>query len=1208
MTDTQSKCDDNLLLEMLRTDENLPSQQHVIGHVEDCQRCQMRLAELAASGGEWKTAASVLSTRDDADDSLEFELEQTVLPHLAHLCDCTDRWTESMATRLLDPPSHPEMLGRLGRYEIERLIGSGGMGIVFKAHDTELNRPVAIKMLAPFLASSGSARKRFAREARSAAGIVDDHVVPIYNVESEGDPPFLVMQYVAGGSLQEKLDRSGPLGATEIVRIGLQAAKGLAAAHDQGLIHRDVKPSNILLDEGVERALLTDFGLARTEDDARLTRSGFQPGTPNYMSPEQIRGESIDGRSDLFGLGCILYALCTGRPPFRAESGYAVLRRITDDVPRPVREVNSDIPDWLQWIVMKLLEKDPEQRFQSADEVAETLSGWLAHVQQPNVVSAPAWPNPPQPAYVRTGRNLIKYLMGTVAGLLFLFAGVIIILETGKGTIRIESDVDHVPIHITQGDTVVETLTVTKTGASVRVAAGDYVVKFREGIEDVQIDNGTVTLARRGSEVVRITHVNQPVRPEQARARATRPPTLLEIRSATEDEMIINSPSLYNGVRLDNAIPIQAVKLVIWGSNHNQQFSRKCFVPSGRLCEIRLTKGRVYSEDGSGKVPAFTLSNIDSTQHMSSTHFPMGATDSLPNAAVKFIQYEPGHEFNVSIPFKVANVYYADGNWTSVYLHVEPSASKVARGAIPGQTMGDQRSGGTFSKLLRGKWRSLSAITFAGRPVAQHNGELVIFGERTIRFLSGAEPVEYTYELEPSGELTIEAYRDGRMADRILGRVEVSKQYLYLAVNVMDGGMQFPKHARAQAIDGETSRQDGIVFPDSGVGKLEPDVNYFVFVREPWTEAEIDEIRGITQQTVAPASPLSLAVAELTGDLPDVASIAGRWVSDIANNTFLAPEEARPNIGFDLRIDKQLGDSQRKANAKGYDNYVQTLKDDGQTLLATGHISFDQGEPVTCLVSCKDELLHLHLIANSTEKAVIHVHELTIGRQQGDDVASTLSIKWEPRRDGGLVASPEKAIVMTYRRESAAESGSNKQVSPKSLVDVLEEVPKTLDGLARLERGLAGVEIELVHRIGAQGDKHTASYLIQYRGVSYCLYMEQRRWKKLYEFTAMDEFAQSENKIEPFHIAKANRKPLHYQVAAIHAAAVSGTGDKPLGFEYRAICEFHEVPTIRIQEGFANDVKSVTLTAPEGVTIDQVIETLKKHSQVKSTSERPINE
>jgi serine/threonine protein kinase len=198
-----------------------------------------------------------------------------------------------------------------------------------------------------------------------------------------------VMKYIAGGSLQQRIDREGPLEVCEVLRIGMQTAKGLAAAHAQGLIHRDVKPSNILLDEGVDRALLTDFGLARATDDASLTRSGFHPGTPHYMSPEQVRGEAIDARSDLFGLGCVLYALCTGHPPFRSETSYAVLRRITDDIPRSIRETNPNIPAWLEQIVMKLLAKSPDDRYVSATEVHTLLEKCLAHVQQPTAVELP---------------------------------------------------------------------------------------------------------------------------------------------------------------------------------------------------------------------------------------------------------------------------------------------------------------------------------------------------------------------------------------------------------------------------------------------------------------------------------------------------------------------------------------------------------------------------------------------------------------------------------------------------------------------------------------------------------------------------------------------------------------------------------------------------------------------------------------------------
>jgi len=144
-----------------------------------------------------------------------------------------------------------------------------------------------------------------------------------------------------------------------------------------------------LLDEGVDRALLTDFGLARASDDASLTRSGFHPGTPHYMSPEQVRGESIDARSDLFGLGCVLYALCTGHPPFRSETSYAVLRRITDDSPRPIRETNPNVPAWLEKIVLKLLAKSPDGRYSSATELYTLLEKCLAHVQQPTTVELP---------------------------------------------------------------------------------------------------------------------------------------------------------------------------------------------------------------------------------------------------------------------------------------------------------------------------------------------------------------------------------------------------------------------------------------------------------------------------------------------------------------------------------------------------------------------------------------------------------------------------------------------------------------------------------------------------------------------------------------------------------------------------------------------------------------------------------------------------
>src|SRR5205814_9742171 len=175
-----------------------------------------------------------------------------------------------------------------------------------------------IKVMAPQLAASATARRRFTREARAAAAVTHDHVVTIHAVEDAGPLPHIVMQFVAGTSLQDRLDRTGPLPLAEVLRIGMQTASGLAAAHAQGLVHRDVKPANILLENGVERVKLTDFGLARAADDASLTHSGQVAGTPAYMSPEQAEGKPVDARSDLFSLGSVLYAMLAGRPAFRA--------------------------------------------------------------------------------------------------------------------------------------------------------------------------------------------------------------------------------------------------------------------------------------------------------------------------------------------------------------------------------------------------------------------------------------------------------------------------------------------------------------------------------------------------------------------------------------------------------------------------------------------------------------------------------------------------------------------------------------------------------------------------------------------------------------------------------------------------------------------------------------------------------------------------
>ncbi|MEZ6088024.1 MAG: protein kinase, partial [Pirellulaceae bacterium] len=291
---------------------------------------------------------------------------------------------------ILGPTDDPAMLGRIGPYEIVALLGTGGMGAVFKGLDRSLNRFVAIKVLLPNLAVSGAARKRFEREGKAIAAVIDDHVMAVHCVDQWQGIPYLVMQYCRGNTLQQRIDRDGPLQVCEILRIALQTARGLAAAHAQGIVHRDIKPANVFLDDKVERVQLMDFGLARAADDASLTRSGVLAGTPQYMSPEQARAEVVDARSDLFSLGAVLYAMCTGHGPFRAESSHAVLRLITDRQPRSIREINPDIPVWLVSIIQRLMSKQAEDRYESANALADLLESCLAHVQEPTRIPLPA--------------------------------------------------------------------------------------------------------------------------------------------------------------------------------------------------------------------------------------------------------------------------------------------------------------------------------------------------------------------------------------------------------------------------------------------------------------------------------------------------------------------------------------------------------------------------------------------------------------------------------------------------------------------------------------------------------------------------------------------------------------------------------------------------------------------------------------------------
>jgi eukaryotic-like serine/threonine-protein kinase len=389
------ECDPNRLRSYLDDELSADEQVDLAGHLDHCTACQAALERLAAASRLWDDLRGLNRT-------VERPMPGRPIDPTGGDRRDPDRSRPADAGAGVDldflaPPEHPGSLGRLGTYEILGVLGQGGMGVVLRALDPALSRVVAIKVVAPQMAASGAARKRFFREAKAAAAVVHDHVVAIYAVDEDPHSglPYLVMPYIAGRSLQERIDRDGPLRIEEILRIGMQTAHGLSAAHAQGLVHRDIKPSNILLENGVERVKITDFGLARAIDDASRSQSGVVAGTPQYMSPEQADGESVDHRSDLFSLGSVLYAMCAGHSPFRAKTTMGVLRRVCDEEPRPLAEVNSEVPASLEMVIRRLHAKDPAGRYQSAAEVAEVLGRQLAELQRPG--SRPARPSPKSP-------------------------------------------------------------------------------------------------------------------------------------------------------------------------------------------------------------------------------------------------------------------------------------------------------------------------------------------------------------------------------------------------------------------------------------------------------------------------------------------------------------------------------------------------------------------------------------------------------------------------------------------------------------------------------------------------------------------------------------------------------------------------------------------------------------------------------------------
>lgn len=455
------------------------------------------------------------STKDEDPDADDFSLNEaeTMIKNQ----DSTD---DEIPLGYLEPSTKPDSLGRLAHYEILEVIGRGAFGIVLKAFDEKLQRVVAIKVLAPEMAATSPARKRFLREARASAAIRHENVVAIYAVD-EQPTPFLVMEYIPGKTLQQRLDGAGPLDVKEVLRLSKQIAEGLAAAHAQDLIHRDIKPGNILLDESVnEHVKITDFGLARTADDASMTQSGVIAGTPMYMAPEQALGNKLDQRADLFSLGSVLYQMVSGRPPFRERSTVAVLRRVAEDTPRPIKEIIPETPDWLCELIGHLHAKDPADRYVSAEKVADVLGKSLEAVeagQTPqNLLPAkftsdePTTPKPPvrKPSRLTSSRLAQAAMIGLVclvclgiteATNVTNLSSTVIRLVTGSGILVIETDDPNIIVAIDG-----EEISIKGAGVEeLTLRPGEYKIAAMKDGQPIKQE--LVSITRNGRSVVRMS-------------------------------------------------------------------------------------------------------------------------------------------------------------------------------------------------------------------------------------------------------------------------------------------------------------------------------------------------------------------------------------------------------------------------------------------------------------------------------------------------------------------------------------------------------------------------------------------------------------------------------------------------------------------------------------------------------------------------------
>ncbi len=447
--------DQSVLQQFLLGQLSTEDVERLAGHVETCGSCVTVLNTLRANDTlvESMKASSVVERPDSRVSELIARLSGKCRPSPDATSDLSsvnslkpplDDASAGQRTEIgeetydfLAPPQAPDEIGRLGPYRVLKVLGAGGMGVVFQAEDPQLRRTIALKTMLPSIAANARLRQRFLREAQAAALLENDHIVPIYQVGEDRGVPYLAMPFLKGMSLEDRLKKASPLNVKQVVRLSIQTARGLAAAHEAGLIHRDIKPANLWIEpEGSGRIKILDFGLARgLGEDSSLTQTGAIVGTPSYMAPEQARGEKIDGRCDLFSFGCVMYRMLTGVQPFQGADTMSTLVALALHEPPPPRVLNAAVPLALSGLVMRLMSKDPAGRPPVAKAVIEALQAIERDLNQAAPAESPQVEQPKpvlEPVRKRLRRGPLVAAAVLLVGVIGVLAGGIILRITSK--------------------------------------------------------------------------------------------------------------------------------------------------------------------------------------------------------------------------------------------------------------------------------------------------------------------------------------------------------------------------------------------------------------------------------------------------------------------------------------------------------------------------------------------------------------------------------------------------------------------------------------------------------------------------------------------------------------------------------------------------------------------------------------------------------